>query len=72
MRDFFYNRIEFYHLIFIDESHLLQMESKKEYDCWFIALKRTAYSRVGGGTLLSSIMLVTPLKIYRAKRLSDD
>jgi hypothetical protein len=39
------------YFFFQDEIHLLQAESKKEYDCWFLALKRTAYSRIGGGEL---------------------
>ncbi len=41
----------FIFLYFKDESHLLQTETKKEYIGWVIALKRTAFSRVGGGKL---------------------
>jgi hypothetical protein len=35
--------------VFKDQSHFLLTESKKEHDCWLISLKRTAYSRFGGG-----------------------
>ncbi|CAF0873127.1 unnamed protein product [Adineta steineri] len=38
-----------------NEIHLLQFESKKEFECWFLALKRTAYSRVGGGIFGQSL-----------------
>lgn len=38
----------------LDEIHLLQTESKEEYDGWFLALKRTAYSRIGGGKFQQS------------------
>nr|ACF75482.1 rho GTPase activating protein [Adineta vaga] len=38
-----------------NEIHLLQTESKDEYDCWFLALKRTAYSRIGGGIFGQSL-----------------
>lgn len=31
------------------DTHLLQAENKSDHDAWLIALKRTAYSRVGGG-----------------------
>ena len=31
------------------DTHLFQAENKGEHDAWLIALKRTAYSRVGGG-----------------------
>jgi hypothetical protein len=34
-------------------THLLQAENKDDYESWLIALKRTAYSRVGGGELIS-------------------
>ncbi|CAF3484715.1 unnamed protein product [Rotaria sp. Silwood1] len=30
-------------------THHLQAETKKDYDNWLLALKQTAYSRVGGG-----------------------
>lgn len=33
----------------LEQSHYLLPESKKEHDSWLIALKRTAYSRFGGG-----------------------
>ncbi|CAF1960351.1 unnamed protein product [Rotaria magnacalcarata] len=38
-----------------NETHLVQTESKKEYDCWFLALKQTAYSRVGGAIFGQSL-----------------
>lgn len=34
------------------ETHLLQIETKKDYDSWIVALKRTAFSRIGGGKLV--------------------
>jgi hypothetical protein len=30
-------------------THLLQVETKNDYDGWLLALKQTAYSRTGGG-----------------------
>ena len=33
----------------VEQSHSLLPESKKDHDAWLIALKRTAYSRFGGG-----------------------
>jgi hypothetical protein len=46
-----------FHFIFfsLDEIHLLQAESKKEYDSWMIVLKRTAFSRIGGGIFGQSL-----------------
>ncbi|CAF0777321.1 unnamed protein product [Rotaria sordida] len=38
-----------------NEINLLQAESKKEYECWLLALKRTAYSRIGGGIFGQSL-----------------
>ncbi|CAF0790114.1 unnamed protein product [Rotaria sp. Silwood1] len=38
-----------------NEIHLLQGESKKEYECWLLALKRTAYSRIGGAIFGQSL-----------------
>ena len=34
-------------------THFLQTETKKEYDSWLIALRQTAYSRIGGGELFA-------------------
>ena len=33
-------------------TDLLQTDTKKDYDTWLLALRRTAYSRIGGGELL--------------------
>lgn len=38
-----------------NETHALLPESKKEHDAWLIALKRTAYSRVGGAIFGQSL-----------------
>ena len=32
-------------------THLLQAETKHDFDIWLLALKQTAYSRIGGGKL---------------------
>ncbi|CAF0914469.1 unnamed protein product [Rotaria sp. Silwood1] len=36
-------------------THHLQAETKKDYDNWLLALKQTAYSRVGGGIFGQSL-----------------
>lgn len=38
-----------------NEKYLLQTENKVEHDAWLIALKRTAFSRVGGGIFGQSL-----------------
>jgi hypothetical protein len=32
-------------------THLFQADTKEDYESWLIALRRTAYSRIGGGKL---------------------
>ena len=45
------NSQDVFHFLFQDGTvtHMIQADTKEDFDTWLIALKRTAYSRIGGG-----------------------